>query len=202
MKTIYLIRHGQTESNLEKRFQGHIDISLNAKGIAQAKKIAVYSQKLKLDKIYSSDLSRAYDTANEIAKLNNLEVIKNENWREGFFGDWEGQRVTDILKTDPENYNYIFNNPENAIIKNGESFPELQKRSWNELQKIISFEKDNSSIAIISHGATIRTIICAILGIRLNNMWKFIIDNTAINCFYEIDGQFYVKYLNNTSFLR
>lgn len=202
MKTIYLIRHGQTKSNLEKRFQGHIDSPLNEVGLNQAKKIANYSQKLKIDKIYSSDLSRAYNTANEIAKLKKLEVIKNKNLREGFFGDWEGQLVNDILKSDPENYNSIFNNPENAIIKNGESFPLLQKRAWNEFQKIVTLEKDNSNIAIVSHGATIRTIICSILGIRLNNMWKLIIDNATINCFYEIDGQFYVKYLNDNSFLR
>lgn len=202
MKTIYLIRHGQTKSNLEKRFQGHIDSPLNNAGIKQAKKIASYSENLQINKIYSSDLSRAYCTANEIAKLKNLEVIKNKNLREGFFGDWEGQLVSDILKTDPENYNAIFNNPESAIIKNGESFPSLQKRAWNEFQKIVALENDNSNIAIITHGATIRTIICSILGVRLNNMWNLIIDNATINCFYEIDGQFYVKYLNDSSFLR
>ena len=167
MKTIYLIRHGQTASNFEKRFQGHTDISLNKVGVNQAIKLANYIEKMELDKIYSSDLSRAYDTACAIGKIKKIEVIKNKNLREGFFGDWEGELVADILKKDPETYNKIFNNPENAMIKNGESFSELQKRAWTEFQKIITIAKDDSNIAIVSHGATIRTILCSILGIRL-----------------------------------
>jgi broad specificity phosphatase PhoE len=202
MKIIYLIRHGQTKSNFEKRFQGHTDIELNELGLNQAKKLALHSQNFKIDKIYSSDLLRAYNTANEIAKVKKIAIIKNKNLREGFFGAWEGKKVDDILSVEPKNYDAIFNNPENAIIKNGESFPELQQRAWNEFQKIVAQEKDNSNIVIVSHGATIRTIICSILGTRLNNMWKFIIDNASISCFYELDGEFYVKYLNDTSFLK
>ncbi len=90
--TIFLIRHGQTDWNLAGKIQGHSDIPLNATGKEQAQKVAQFLKKkqILLNGLYSSDLQRAHQTAQEIAALFALDIILTPDLREGHFGKLEG----------------------------------------------------------------------------------------------------------------
>jgi alpha-ribazole phosphatase len=96
-----LVRHGATEWNVTRRFQGHSDIPLSAEGRAQAAAVASSLAEEKIDVIYSSDLSRALETARTIALPHDLEVVSDARLREFHFGEWEGLTWPEIMATRP-----------------------------------------------------------------------------------------------------
>lgn len=96
MGRLYLIRHGETDSNKSYRFQGQTDIELNAKGKAQAQLLAEHFKDIKLDKIYCSSLLRARQTAAPLAAVHGLEVQPVEDIKEIAFGKWEGLTYNQI----------------------------------------------------------------------------------------------------------
>ena len=90
MGRLYLIRHGETDSNKSFRFQGQTDIELNEKGLAQAELLAEHFKNIRLDAVYSSSLTRARQTAAPLAAVHGLEVQQVEDIKEIAFGKWEG----------------------------------------------------------------------------------------------------------------
>ncbi len=95
----YIFRHGQTDWNKERRIQGHSNIPLNEEGRRQATELQQVLSRLNLDIIYSSDLDRAYETAQIGAEGLGLEIIKEQRLREAHFGQAEGMLIEDIMKT-------------------------------------------------------------------------------------------------------
>jgi broad specificity phosphatase PhoE len=89
-------RHGQTQWNVEQRFQGHTDIALNETGVAQAARAAALLASLRPSMIVSSHLRRALDTAGELASLTGLEVMVDKDLRERGGGEWEGLTRAEI----------------------------------------------------------------------------------------------------------
>lgn len=178
---IYLVRHGQTDWNLEKKTQGHTDISLNENGKEQAKLISKVISNYKIDKIYSSDLLRAKETAEIINENFGLDIILDNRLREINYGDLEGiarptlsQDVWDIFNSNPEKLNA------EPII--------------NVFNRIKSFFNDldyNKNIIIVTHGGALRTIMYYIN--NKDNFDKKIYDkkyrDTKINngAFFEYD---------------
>ncbi|MGC8868635.1 MAG: histidine phosphatase family protein, partial [Sulfurihydrogenibium sp.] len=90
MKKIYLCRHGESEYNAKKIVQGHIDTNLTEKGIKQAQSLAEFLKDKNIQKIVSSDLKRAYQTAKTVAEVLGLTVHVDQRIREMHFGTWEG----------------------------------------------------------------------------------------------------------------
>ncbi len=102
MKThLYLVRHGETDWNKERRFQGHKDIPLNEKGICQAERLANWLKDHSFGAIYSSDLIRAVKTAEILAVPHGLEVLQRKELRERNMGDWEGIHIEEIEAANP-----------------------------------------------------------------------------------------------------
>lgn len=202
MTRIYFIRHGQTTWNHESKYQGHSDISLSELGVAQAQKLSSYfkSRKLPLDLIFSSDLSRAYQTAQELAKAYDLEVKLNDSFREMNFGVWEGLTFKEIQKQYSDLAHKWIIEPEALEIPNGESFFKVKLRAEKALLEIITSYKDKN-IAVVSHGGTLRTIFCSLLDIPLTKMWQFKLDNTALSIFEFIKGKPILTLYNSTAHL-
>lgn len=98
---IYLVRHGETDWNKERRFQGHRDIPLNEKGIWQAERLANWLKDRSFNAIYSSDLIRAVKTAEILAVPHGLEVLKRRELRERSMGNWEGKHIEEIDAANP-----------------------------------------------------------------------------------------------------
>jgi len=87
---LYLIRHGESEANLRGIFASHLAYPLTPKGHEQAEQTALYLKNERIDRIYSSDLPRAYETAVHIAAYHGKEILPHPGLREIYAGDWEG----------------------------------------------------------------------------------------------------------------
>jgi broad specificity phosphatase PhoE len=90
MTTVYLARHGESDWNVERRWQGHADRPLTERGREQAELLAGRLADVKLDAVYASDLRRAWETAQAVAATRGLEVVRLPELREVDVGSWSG----------------------------------------------------------------------------------------------------------------
>lgn len=177
--TIYLIRHGETDWNLQQRYQGQKDIPLNETGIKQAKTTAEKLNGANFSALYSSDLIRAVQTANEIAKKVNLPVVSDPSLREINQGDWEGQFIKDVLAAKGDEVRAIYMNPYTARKPGGESIAEVAERVYKCLDQLAQ-KHDQETIIIVSHGLAIATILCKVRNLPLEMAIKNIPENAGV----------------------
>jgi broad specificity phosphatase PhoE len=202
MSKIYLVRHGETEWNKEGRSQGcSNDIPLSEVGMIQANAIANRLKNESIDLFFSSNLTRAVQTAKAIAVHHNKEVIMYKEFMEISFGAWEGLRFDEIKEKYIDVYKIWRDTPHIAKVPGAESILEIKERSMTKLMEIINTEKDKN-ILIVSHGITIKVLIASIMGIDLSNLHKIRQDNTALNIFEYRNNNFYTHLVNDTCHLK
>lgn len=180
MTRVILVRHGQTEWNVQLRYQGHSDIELTALGRKQAELVAARLIKEPISAVYSSDLGRALRTAEYIAAQHRLTVTPIHGLREYHFGEWEGLTFKQIAKHWPDISVDFFKNPDAVRVPGGETFGEVKARAEAAVRKLVN-QHPGQTIVLVSHGGTIRTILCAALGLHLHHVWSIRQDNTAVN---------------------
>ncbi|KHO62459.1 phosphoglycerate mutase [Thermoanaerobacter sp. YS13] len=199
---LYIARHGQSEWNLHNKMQGVQDIDLTPTGLKQAELLASRLKNEKIDCIYSSDLKRAYITAQIIAKEFGLKVQKIPELREMSFGIWEGLTSEEINELYKEIYTLWKTNPVKANIEKGETLEEVQKRMLKKTLEIVK-ENDGKNILIVSHGTSIKALILGLLGIDLSFYPRFRLDNTSLNIVdVKEDGKTVLVLFNDTCHLR
>ena len=197
MKTLYIVRHGETEWNKIGRYQGITNVPLNENGIAQAKACGNALKDVHFDRILSSDLSRALVTAETIRGNRQLEIKTDERLREINFGDWEKLLFTEIEERWPGLIDQMYRRPDIVKVPNGESFQEVQDRAWSAVSDFLNENNEDETILITCHGGTIRTILCKLLDISISHCWNFSQGNTAINrVFYNGMGESDYNILN------
>jgi broad specificity phosphatase PhoE len=176
---LVLIRHGLTDYNLNKRYSGFRDISLNKIGRAQAKEIKIKLKGLKIDKVFCSDLKRSWETTKIIFGHKGPTIVKNKNLREINFGRWEGLNFKQILKKYSFIYKKWLKDPFSIDIPGGEGMIHFTNRIRKELKNII---KDNAhkTVAIVGHSGSMRIILNTILEIKRNDFWRLEFDPRAI----------------------
>lgn len=158
MSTILIfVRHGESEGNKGSRFNGNLNLPLTDRGRKQAQRTAEFLDKYKIDKIYASDLSRALETAEIIAKRQNIDVIESQALREIFGGDFEGQVYDDLRKKFPVEFGTWLNDLGNCRCPNGESIRELLHRFNAEVIHIATENKDKT-VLIGTHAMPIRVM--------------------------------------------
>ena len=160
MTKLFLVRHGATDWNIEKRAQGHADIELNDAGHKQAAAAATELAHSDVAAVYSSDLKRAYDTAVAIAGAHGLQVTVDPDFREIDQGEWEGLTTDEIRARWPDLWGP--NRHYNAR-PGGESPQQVKERSLRALAKAVAAHPDET-IVVVSHGGTIRWISAEALG--------------------------------------
>ncbi len=166
MTRLLLIRHGQSVSNISKQFTGQSDVPLSPLGIDQAEKTADYIiNNFKVDAIYTSDLSRAYDTAKAVADKVGLIPIPNENLREIYAGKWEMMPYNEISEKYNDEYQIWLNDNSNARPTGGESVKELKNRVYSEILKIAR-ENEGKTVVIGTHATPIRTFIARCMSLK------------------------------------
>ncbi|XP_027347148.1 phosphoglycerate mutase-like protein 4 isoform X1 [Abrus precatorius] len=157
---IVVVRHGETAWNANGKIQGHLDIELNEAGREQA--VAVgdrLSRESKVCVIYTSDLQRAFETAQIIAsKCGGLEVIKDSDLRERHLGDLQGHVFNDIAKTNLTAYKaFVSKNEDQEIPGGGESFVQLYDRCTSALLRI-GLKHKGERVVVVTHGGFIRAL--------------------------------------------
>ncbi|NLY85884.1 MAG: histidine phosphatase family protein [Tissierellia bacterium] len=201
MTKIYLIRHGQSEWNLLSKVQGQKDANLTDLGREQARKLGERLIDEDIDIIYSSDLSRALETAKIISSIINKPIVESKEIREINFGIWEGLTLEEILKKHKEQYLIWMKNPVQFKLEGAETLEALKDRVMNYVEKIILENKDKN-IAIVSHNATLKIIILNLLGMG-NAFYKNIsLHNVSLSIVECRQYNNVLTLLNDTSHLK
>jgi len=198
---LFLVRHGQTQWNLESRYQGVMNTNLTKEGKKQAELAAKYLSKVDFAGFYSSPIGRTIETAEIFKKITNKDFQVRENLKELNFGKWEGLVFDDIIaKYGSDFSNWIkdpFENPPTA----GESFNEIIDRGSREINNILKEHKDDSNILLITHGGFIVAMLVHWLKIPPERWSSIIQSQSAINI-VVIDKEIpYISQINFTGHL-
>ena len=158
MTTLIIIRHGYSMGNKEKKFTGQNDVPLDEIGFQQAESTAKYIiDNFKVDAIYSSDLSRAYETVKPISNAIGLPITTLTALREVNVGSWQGKLISEIEKEFPENLKLYKKSPGLIHFDNGESYKELIIRVQKAMEQIAE-DNDRKTVVIGTHGGVIRAL--------------------------------------------
>lgn len=187
-KDFYIFRHGETDYNKEKRWQGcGIDTELNENGLKQAEVLAETLAHKNLQIIYSSCLKRAVKTAEIVADKLNIKVKCIKDLREGCFGEAEGMRKVEVAEKYPEIFELWYDDETDYMdvaFPGGETKNEMQQRMFAVFEKLLKSKED--IIGIASHGSSIRYFLLK-FGFSLGRM-----PNTALFHLVYEDGNWSV----------
>jgi broad specificity phosphatase PhoE len=164
MTTVFLIRHGATVLSKEDRFAGSTDVALSQDGLSQAQKLGKRLALEKISAVYCSDMQRAIHTAEAVARHHGLTPIPRPGLREIDHGHWETMVHKDVEKQFAAEYKAWDADPLLTPPPGGESGLSVLARSLPALAKIVADHPDQT-VAIVSHKATNRLLLCALMGI-------------------------------------
>ena len=196
-----LIRHGETDWNKEDRFRGRSDVGLNATGHEQALKISTRFAGVKIAAVYSSPLPRALETAAPLAADHQLQVEPSADLLDIDFGAWEGLSRDEAQIKFPELYDLWMKAPGRVRFPGGESVRQVRNRNENLLRRL-SEDHLGETVALFSHRITCHVILCHVLGLANDALWRIRQDVACVDEFKERDGRFVLTLLNSTSHLR
>ena len=171
---IFIVRHGETPWNKEGKLQGATDIQLNDSGREVAIKTGLALKDVQIDKIYSSPLKRAYETACLIRGDRDIEIICDDRLREVCFGRLEGQNIS-VMKSDPDShFQHFFDEPHLYVPdEEGEKLEDLCKRTESFMKEVILPQAENlSRVMIVGHGAMNKSIMCFIKQHGIDMFWS------------------------------
>lgn len=167
---LYVTRHGETQWNVEKRFQGSADSPLTEKGMRQAALLGERLKEVRLDCIYTSSSPRALKTTELIRGQRSIEVLPMDALQEMRLGSWEGRLGDDIKAEEPERWNAFWHNPPAYRPDLGESYPQVQERVLNVLNRIVT-EHTSQNILIVTHGVIFKVIMAYFENRPLERLW-------------------------------
>lgn len=193
MTTLIVVRHGQSVSNLQKRFTGQHETALTALGHLQAENTALFLDGYRIDKIYASDLSRAMETARHTASRKGLEIIPDKGFREINAGLWEGMEYQAIKEKFPEHYDKWLTDLGRAHPDGGESVAQLAARVWTATDRVIA-ENRGKTVAVFTHATPLRMLGCRWHGLGPEGAMKINgCANASVSIVeYEDDGSFHL----------
>ncbi len=198
---LIVVRHGETQYNIQNRITGQSDVPLSSLGERQAELVGAYLENQKIDLIVSSDLQRARDTAYAIAHPHNLSVQNDADLREIAMGEWEGHNGEEIAtlfadsqikwRTDATNY---------AIPGGGENLTQVHARITRAVERWYTQYPD-ATIIWATHGGFIGVLACHMLGLDISRRWQFRHDNASITEFRIQPERIIMVRLNETAHL-
>jgi probable phosphoglycerate mutase len=162
--TLLLARHGESDWNRERRWQGHADRPLTDVGRAQARRLAARLANIALDAIYASDLRRARQTAEVVARAQRLEVHVDPRLREVDVGSWSGLTREDAERRFPDDVRR-WRNGETGW-RDGETYEQMSRRVVAAVDRLATAHA-GGRVLIVSHGGPIRAIHAAALGLAV-----------------------------------
>ncbi|MBN1613818.1 MAG: histidine phosphatase family protein [Deltaproteobacteria bacterium] len=198
MKLI-LVRHGETLWNRDNRVQGFTDIELSDLGIRQAQRLAESLKDEKIEAIYASTLKRAYHTAEIIDSYHGVGIETDTDLRELNQGDFEGLNFRQLRDQYSDFLKQWISQPGTMVMPNGESLRDLQDRSWQVMERIISGSKN---ALVVSHAFTLMATLCRIKGIEIDRFRELHVD-VASRTYVEFeDGRGTITLLNGKDHLK
>ncbi len=206
LKQLILIRHPEVEwkniknpesSDSEGRLMGSTDVPLSKTGQAHAKRIAYFLKNLKPQKIYSSPLIRANTTAKLINGVTRKKILNNDLLKEINFGNCEGMTFNNLSKKFPDIAKKYLDCSLDIAFPQGESLSDFRKRIGVFADTVI--KKENGIVVVVTHGGVIRSLLCHLLGLDDDFIWKIKQDYGAINILSPMGNGFIIERLNYTT---
>ena len=191
MTELIIVRHGETDWNREQRFQGQIDVPLNATGHAQAARLAARLAAAPPDRLYTSDLQRARETAAPLASAWALPAVPAPGWREQSFGVLEGLDVPTIQARHPALWSQWLAHRGDDALPGGESLREFHARVSAALQELVAAHP-GQRLAVVTHGGVLDMLWRSAYGLPLDGRRDCAIPNTGINRLRWVDGRLVV----------
>ena len=194
-RIIYLLRHGRIlPEGSERRYIGQTDVPLSSEGVRQACLLQTEFGGKDISSVFCSDLIRSIDTAKIICESLTKKMVIRADLREIRMGDWEGKTFREIAQCYPEEHAKRGANIASYRIPGAESFGECQSRIIAAFSDIIdATEKD---VIIVGHAGVNRVLLCHVLGMPIDNLFRISQDYECINILAGGRGQYRVKLLN------
>lgn len=192
---LFLVRHGATANNVEQRYTGQSDIPLSEFGERQVEALARRLAEQHFDTLVSSDLQRAYATAERIARGRHQEIHADRALREIDMGDWQGRTPAEVASTGGEALARWQADPIHCAPPGGETIAAVRDRL---AQALATWQHryPDGNVLWVTHGGVIGILLCHVLGMDLNRRWQFRRDNASITEL-EVGVDYAVIYLVN-----
>lgn len=196
MKLIF-IRHGQTDLNFKRAYQGRINTPINETGTWHAKQLKEKLRDFKIDKIYTSPLKRAKETLEIVLENREKDIPIKEDRRieEIDFGVWDTVPYEEAMIGYEEEYKAFLDDYENFTFPKGESFKDFFNRCCDFLEDIID-DSSNETILVASHGGVLRVFMCYLLGLPRSMFYNFSIKQGCYTKFIVVDKMKVLEELN------
>ncbi len=199
--SIVLARHGETEWNRIRRFQGQSDVALNERGRAQVEAVALTLKDEAIKVIYSSPLSRAIEMAKAANGFHRVSIEQKDELMEMDLGDFEGIHSKDLLIEHPDFLKKWMMDPSSLRMPNGETLQEVQHRVWTVMEEIV-LTYTEGTVLLCGHNFVNLTILCKILGLELANFRRLRQNAGAMNIIVWSRKQYTLVCLNDTCHLK
>ncbi len=193
MSEIYLIRHGEITQFTPRRFVGQRDLPLTDRGRSQMRQVAGYLAHKGMKRLLCSPLSRCVESAAIVGSVLGLRPEAAPDLREIALGDWEGLTVQEVWERFPGEYEARGRDLSGFRPPGGESFADVQHRAWAAFETLSDF---NAPQAIVAHGGVNRVLLCRILGMPLENLFRLGQDYACVNLLQAHEGGYRVGKLN------
>jgi len=181
MTRLFLIRHGNTiDEESKKIYKGRLDVPLSRAGEERMERAGAYLASFKINRVYTSTLSRSIDSGHAVARALGLGIEIEPAFDEVAFGVWEGLSFLEIRERYPKELDLWIRDPGTYPPPQGESFRHARKRSMARLRRIVDESQDNT-IAIVAHAGILRIMMFALLNLRLTRLFRLGQDYGCIN---------------------
>lgn len=196
MTTIYLVRHAEAEGNLCRRMHGQYDSNITPNGLAQLADLKKRFERIPLDACYTSDLTRAKNTALAICSAQNLEFRVDPGFREVGIGVWEDVSFGYLTTFHAHKMSQFGKDPMNWSVKDSETYWQYTNRFLDSMEWAAQ-RHDGKAIAIVSHSVVMKGVLSRLFpNVRIPHS-----DNTAVSCLEYENGQYRIQFLNDFSHL-
>jgi len=200
---ILLTRHGETEWNRIRRFQGRSDVPLNQRGRDQGHALALALKDEPIKAIYSSPLTRAMETARLIRVFHpTTPFFEEEGLVEMDLGEFDGMDAGDWASRYPGMREAWRSSPASLKMPGGEGLQEVQVRAIDAVERIAGLYPSGSSLLLCSHNFVNRTILCSVMGISLDKFRDLQQDPAALNILCKKEGHWVAEVVNDVSHLK
>lgn len=200
MTRLYLLRHGETDYNLQKRYFSRTDVALDATGETQARDLRKRFKDIDVDAVYTSVAVRARRTAEIVFAGRKIKTQATSLLAEMDFGEWEGLTYEEICYRDKERYGAWLENPSAVSPPQGESLADVTERVESFIKKVRR-ECRGRTAAVVSHAGTIKTMLCSVLGVPLEAVWRLSVDLASVSVVDYYSEKPYVRLVNDTCHL-
>lgn len=177
---LYLLRHGETAWNAERRIQGISDTPLNDVGRAQAAALVKALKDRPIEFIVTSPLQRARETASILAEALSVPIEEAPGLAEMNQGAFEGKKIEELREAHNGFFDRWAETPADVRMPDGETLGELQERAWAAIEQLRERYAGRTLIAV-SHNLAISTILCRVLGMELNQIRRLRQHNASLN---------------------